>query len=80
MTQSISERKSRHDSDRPTPGRWAFKPMAEFLPEVPPASHYVFIFPPGRENELFVVEQAFPGGKRYEQYLAKDLYFIAYQK
>ena len=55
-------------------------PMAQFMPQVPAANHHVFIFPPGREDELFVVEQAFPGGKRYEQYLGTDLYFIAYQK
>jgi hypothetical protein len=63
-----------------TPFQDIDEPMADFIPEVAPASHYVFIFPSGREGELFAVEQAFPGGKRYEQFLGKDLYFIAYQK
>jgi 4-amino-4-deoxy-L-arabinose transferase-like glycosyltransferase len=63
-----------------TPYQSVDEPMAEFLPEVAPASHYVFIFPPGREAEMSVVEKAFPGGKRYEQVLRRDFYFIAYQK
>jgi 4-amino-4-deoxy-L-arabinose transferase-like glycosyltransferase len=63
-----------------TPYQDVAKPMAEFLPEIAPASHYVFVFPPLRGDELPAVEKAFPGGKRYEQYLGRDLYFVAYQK
>jgi hypothetical protein len=53
--------------------------LQDAVRSVNPEQHVVFIFTPERTNELRVVEQIYPGGRRMEKYLGNILYFVAYE-
>ena len=63
-----------------TPFEDVKKPMDAALSDIKLASRTIFIFPPARENELAVVQQAYPGGQVIRRFQGGKLYFTVYQK
>jgi hypothetical protein len=55
-------------------------PMDQALPTLKFAPRTVFIFPPERQNELAIVQKAYPGGQVVKRYVGNQLFFTAYQK
>jgi hypothetical protein len=54
--------------------------LAEALPNLKLSTRTIFIFPPERQSELAVVQQAYPGGQIIQKYVGSQLYFTAYIK
>jgi 4-amino-4-deoxy-L-arabinose transferase-like glycosyltransferase len=54
-------------------------PLNEALDEMPVLPPAVFVFTPDREREMAIIEQAYPGGRRFEENVAGTSYFLAYE-
>ncbi len=55
-------------------------PVERALAEIKPSSRMIFIFLPARQNDLALVQQAYPGGQVSRRYQGGKLVFTIYQK